>query len=431
MSKAPIAQTAARLAPGLDGAAALRRIAAPTMKSDGLANFDVGAQLPYPFAMIHESSEVGFRHLIEFKLAERALGTDNPMSLALFEHRVLTFRQWAQGHLRGHHLDAFNADLRESVKYALYPFEKAGLAATKLSRVAQVPDAARVVACFSGINDFLNELASRGTLTAVQRSAMETFQRMLAVTPHQVADWEELVAYLAEHAKKISADAAKLHKLLEQQATAKPGSSLAKSLPKKINEVSGFRNKIKGFLGEIYLANWHRWHEQLEFAFQNAQRMARFEMSPGYEAVRISGGLKIDGREAWDAAVLLINRRERSVVLHTAAQVKVEKELSALKQIIRDRLREVGKDKSIPRVEVLINGRWEKFVLQKLPDGAETERFIFAAQGAKTYERHMRRLEGHMLQSRVMEMDIPYTGFDNLSHQLMFAVEAMVKAKIF
>jgi hypothetical protein len=171
--------------------------------------------------------------------------------------------------------------------------------------------------------------------------------------------WEPLLAYLRRHAPAI----ARRVRAVEQARAAfvaaeAQGSPAAvevarRALRSATERLAGNRSKLQGMLAEIYVTHWKTWRDQVE-AYRDlaeaeiAHRPGRWEVRP------VAGDLRLDGKEVWDEAILLVRTDVDPGLaeIFLAAQFKAEKQDTALEQVLHDAAREFrpGKRTSTPVV---------------------------------------------------------------------------------
>ena len=191
--------------------------------------------------------------------------------------------------------------------------------------------------------------------------------------------------------------------------------------------LGGYLYPIRGELAEIYLHHWPDWRVQLSGLQELATASAR-KLGKDWQVKSFSAGVLIDGKKAWDEGILLIKAPTSSdrfprAALHTAAQVKVEKELTALEQTIKDHIREIGTSMQPPTLSILEGGYRRDFILEALPPDIEVLRYVFNARGGRLSATEVARLRAWNLQVTQMPLDISIEEFDALAQQIMYAAE--------
>jgi hypothetical protein len=282
-----------------------------------------------------------------------------------------------------------------------------------------------------GFFDRLRSIAALGepNWTAAQRLLMTGRRKLLSTLGGQWADaWEPTFAYLRDNAINIapriravrSAEAALDAARTSGSATAIRAAERAVETARQ--RVDGYLSPVKGRLGEAYVPRWDAWKIQMEGFLEVAQREARAS-GRGWEAQRVVGGLRLDGAEAWDEAILLVNRRTGHAKLFLAAQYKVEKQVSALTQIENDILRETTSAAGrLPRVT--FDG--EAFELTPMPVGKPSHRFVFNAAGGRFSSRDIDRLRAAGIEVNQLNLDISVAEFDQVARTLIDVVSEIV-----
>jgi hypothetical protein len=239
--------------------------------------------------------------------------------------------------------------------------------------------------------------------------------------------WGELAALCHRNRVRMAEDARSLRALREQADALPAGTAARRAVETRMTrEFSGLRWAVRVLLGELYLRHWPRWQHELAELMADANRIARHDLGTGWHAERFAGRIRIDGLEAWDEAVLLLNRSDRAAALHTCAQIKVENVVSAFKQMVNDVARQTGRKVTPPTIQLFEDGRWVTYAHRPLPPGVDSYRYVFFAGGGRIRESHLRQLERAQLSARAFELDLSLQGFDALALEVMAAIERMV-----
>ena len=101
---------------------------------------------------------------------------------------------------------------------------------------------------------------------------------------------------------------------------------------------------VRGLLGEAYALMSKIWLKEKEKLLREAEELA-LKRGPGWTAqymTQLEHAIEIGGREGPDGVVVLINHNTGEVMLHAVAQVKIEKTISAFKQLYTDLRRFLG-----------------------------------------------------------------------------------------
>lgn len=224
---------------------------------------------------------------------------------------------------------------------------KAGTAAFEAAQSGTVAKVQRL-----GINRIREALADR--TTAVKARIAEAFDMLTSVIgPSHTEGWDAAWAYLAKNGQGISEAEEAYAGLL---ARAQKGESVADELKSAAARRNGYRSKVKGTLGEAYATRCSELADLRDAFFELAQHRVdelnklakRSSSGRRWKVITAKGDIRIDGLEAWDEAVLIVEELRPGMTglpkaeLVMAAQYKVEKEVSALNQIRRDAGREAG-----------------------------------------------------------------------------------------
>lgn len=285
--------------------------------------------------------------------------------------------------------------------------------------------------------NFLDRLRSvaalgAGQWTGTHRQLMRGCRKLLKVLGGQWADgWEPTFRYLRENAVRIAPAVRRVRAAEAALVGArKTGPAIAvraaeEELRSARKVVGGYASKVKGSLGEAYVPNWADWTIQMDSYLELAAREAR--SLPGtWEARRIVGELRIDGAEAWDEAILLINRDTRppQAKLFLAAQYKVEKHDSALEQVRNDVLRETATASgNLPRVSYREDGVPQiPLALTPMPVGKRSHRYVFNAEGGKVSATEIDRLRAAGIEVNQLNMDVTLDELDRVAQTLLDVV---------
>ena len=303
----------------------------------------------------------------------------------------------------------------------------------RAAQVSHVPDPGAVL-LFRGFLDRLRAVAALGDgkWDHAQRLLMTGRRKLLAAVGGEWAGgWEATFTYLRNHATKIAARARTLRsaqKALDDLR--KSGTATTTALRAAEDDVrragralDGFLSKVKGLLGEAYVPRWKTWNLMMDGYLEVARREAR-ALGRGWEPQRVVGGLWVDGAEAWDEAILLVNRQTGEAKLFLAAQYKVEKQVSALKQAQNDLGREtaIGADK-LPTVTFTVDDVVQSgFKLTPMPVGKASHRFVFNAAGGRVSAADIERLRQAGIEVHQLHLDVSVAEFDQVGRALVDVV---------
>lgn len=284
----------------------------------------------------------------------------------------------------------------------------------------------------------LRDVAARGPAgwTSEQRSLLRGYRKLRAVLGSQWADgWETTFRHLRENAVGIAGAGRELRSAVSALDEARAGGSavLVRAAEARVQRARrrahGHLSRIKGHLGEAYVPRWSAWQIQVDGFLDLARReVAR---RPGHwEVRRVTGDLRIGGRQAWDEAVLLVRRdvSPPSAELFLAAQFKVEKRVSALRQVHDDARRETALVRhTAPVVLSFRSGdAIENVVLSPPGAGTASHRYVFNAAGGRFSAADVARLRQAGLDVNQLSLDVSVGEFDAVAEALMDVVSATV-----
>jgi hypothetical protein len=309
---------------------------------------------------------------------------------------------------------------------------KVGARAAKVSRGAD----AGTALLYHGFLDRLRSVAALGASgwTDAQRLLMVGRRKLLATLTGRWEDgWEPTFAYLRDHAVNIAARARELKAaeaaLAQVKTSGTPAAIVAaeQAVSEASSRVAGYLSKVKGLLGEAYVPLWRNWKVQMDSWLEVAQREAK-ALGRGWEAQRVVGNLRIDGSEAWDEAILLVNRETKQVKLFLAAQYKVEKQVSAITQAQNDALRETATGSGkLPQVSFILDGEtYRGFALTPMPAGKTSHRYVFNASGGDFSATDIARLRAAGIEVNQLNLDISVPEFDQVARTLIDVVADIV-----
>lgn len=306
-------------------------------------------------------------------------------------YQVVAFRMDA--------IDSFMADaLRKSAK-ALPNNVKKRAEALLRQRIAAIK--AQTAADISK----LTEKAKVGRLSQLEAELLKDlrkFKRLVQFSDTEV--WHPIMKYLSDNGAKM------------QRAT----NGLSRKQAMKALE--GYRSKLKGLLGEPYSLRSPAWIARRRRHLREAWKAAK-RLGPDYEVIKVAGEIKLNSKETWDEVILIVKKAGRAgeapeAIVHTAAQTKVEKQISAVEQILQDRLRESGL--SIYQPSLLeITGQKVAFVIRPNPEGISAFRYILHAQGGRLSKKSAQRLADAGIAVDKLELDMTIEQFNRLADHLI------------
>jgi len=268
---------------------------------------------------------------------------------------------------------------------------KAGTVAYSAARSGTAARISRVA------SDRLRAAAADRSTAAATRAADAVDMMTSVIGPSHTEGWDAAFNSLAENLQRIK-------EVEERYVAAKaavasghgPIAAAQEELTKALEQRQGLHSKLKGFLGEAYTSRCQEFLDLRE-AFEDLARhrvealnaRARAVRSDvQWEVVPIRGDIKIDDLESWDEAVLIVEKLRpgmtglpRAQVVMTA-QYKVEKRVSALNQITRDRPRELGDVTQAARLSFTdTSGARRAYQLLPSTPATQPKRFFFNASG--------------------------------------------------
>jgi hypothetical protein len=157
----------------------------------------------------------------------------------------------------------------------------------------------------------------------------------------------------------------------------------------------------------------------LREAVKAAKRLGR-----EYAVISVSGTIKLNGKETWDEAILIIKNagakgEAPEAILHTAAQTKVERRISAVDQSIRDRLREGGLETYQPSLLEIEGENAVAFVLRPNPEAVTVSRYLLHAEGGKVSKTAIQRLIAAGMSLEKLELDITIEQLNRIADHLI------------
>jgi hypothetical protein len=285
--------------------------------------------------------------------------------------------------------------------------------------------------------DRVRQVAARGqkSWSESERDLIRGFRKLrTALEGDWEEGWEPVFAYLRRHAPGM-AERVRAQRAAESavEQVRKTGSvtavRAAEEAARRARRSSGADlSKLKGLLGEAYVPRWHEWKLQVQGYAEIAQREAK--ALPGRWEVRpVVGGLFIDGAEAWDEAILLVNRDTNQVKLFLAAQYKVEKRVSALGQIENDVLRETATSAGrLPQVTFREDGRLSAPLhLTPMPSGKPSHRLLFNAEGGAVSATAIERLRATGITVDQLNLDVSVAQFEAVARSMLDALADVVQ----
>jgi hypothetical protein len=267
---------------------------------------------------------------------------------------------------------------------------------------------------------------------ARQLDLLPAFRKLSSVIgPNFDEAWAPVFEYLAKNETGIAQAMEKLKNARGPEAIAQAAKS-----------VQGYHSKIKGLLGEAYVRRWKDWRDMKRglknLAMARVRELNRAARADGQGVIWSlldvpPGKIRLEGQETWDEALLIVEEARsgapyRRVEVFATAQVKVEKNLSALTQSWKDELREGAffSKKAVPTLPVLSvenkgGGMDRFFVVPPDPDHRPI-RWAFAPEGVKIAKEDVELLKRAGLQVITREIDRPIADFNVVADGLMHSL---------
>ncbi|MDP3161674.1 MAG: hypothetical protein Q8N31_16795, partial [Reyranella sp.] len=180
-------------------------------------------------------------------------------------------------------------------------------------------------------------------------------------------------------------------------------------------------------------ARWPPLQRAVKESLDDARTVAH-NLGGNWEALHVVGDIKINGKDAYDQAVILVNWHDNSVIVHTAVQIKAERgKLSVFEQLGNDIRRERVDVSKLPAAmneaasgrvtgpvgSFAIDGRTEAFKLVLPLDGMETQRYVAFAEGATLGRAEAKELADLGVEVMAMPVDLSMNSLDALAIQVM------------
>ncbi|MDP2330956.1 MAG: hypothetical protein Q8M19_09710 [Reyranella sp.] len=244
--------------------------------------------------------------------------------------------------------------------------------------------------------------------------------------------WKRVVERLQKNPEKIAEEGKKLRdamRRLEDMAESPERTALLDT----VKSARGIQSSIKGMLCEIYAARWPPLQRAVKESLDDARTVAH-NLGGNWEALHVVGDIKINGKDAYDQAVILVNWHDNSVIVHTAVQIKAERgKLSVFEQLGNDIRRERVDVSKLPAAmneaasgrvtgpvgSFAIDGRTEAFKLVLPLDGMETQRYVAFAEGATLGRAEAKELADLGVEVMAMPVDLSMNSLDALAIQVM------------
>lgn len=175
--------------------------------------------------------------------------------------------------------------------------------------------------------------------------------------------------------------------------------------------------RLKGLLGELFVANWDGWRLIRQGYEEMAERLAA-KLGPGWEAVTVSGHMYLGGLQVWDEAILLVRRggNPPEAKLFLAMQVKVAQVATALDQTLNDTIRELAA-RDLRVVLPDAGERW--FRLTPLPPDMSSYRWVANAGGGEIPTKDVLRLFEERTAVHQYTLPVSFDEFEEITDRLL------------
>lgn len=189
----------------------------------------------------------------------------------------------------------------------------------------------------------------------------------------------------------------------------------------------GHLSKVKSLLFEAYVGFSKVWARRMVAVLRAAEKKEAARLGPEWKATRVKGGLRyMNGRETWDEAILLIHidasGTHTKAIVFATAQIKAEKDISVIHQILIDVLRETdslrqgdsilrGGGSTLPNILQYEHHSVAQAVeLLPHPSGRPITRFVAHTAGARIPESQLKTLAQRGMAADVLELEISVEG---------------------
>jgi hypothetical protein len=409
----------------------------------------IGGSVPGPLVLLMRQSGEAFDAVTRFtRASERLRVSADEAALAAFRREAEVLEDLAPKLP----LEERNALLAE-LRLRRAPYEPPAPAATTeaitrpkagtaLENAVRGAEASRLQAAASV--RLRRAAADRGSAAAIEKS--DAIDRIGGVIGGAEGDgWQPAYEYLTTNAQAIAQAEQRYSAAIDALAKGQgPKAQLEKELADALTARRGFHSKLKGILGEAYASRCGEWLDLRDAFFELAthrvgqlNRAAR-RVDPDnpvlWEVVSAKGRLYIDSLEAWDEAVLIVERlrpgmnRLPRAELVVAAQYKVEKRVSALKQIAHDAEREAGAP-GAPAIftQVLENGAKRSYQLIPPAGTSQPTRFLFNAEGGTVSAAEVARFTQGKLRAQQGTLRASVGQFGLVADEMLAATAAFVR----
>lgn len=204
----------------------------------------------------------------------------------------------------------------------------------------------------------------------------------------------------------------------------------------------GHLSKVKSLLFEAYVGFSRVWARRMVAVLRAAEKEAA-RLGPEWKATRVKGGLRyMNGRETWDEAILLIqidaSGTHTKAIVFATAQIKAEKDISVIHQILKDVLRETdslrqgdsilrGGGSTLPNILQYEHHSVAQAVeLLPHPIGRPITRFVAHTAGARIPESQLKSLAQRGMAADVLELEISVEELNKLAEAFIQAILTFV-----
>lgn len=188
--------------------------------------------------------------------------------------------------------------------------------------------------------DQMRELARKPVLALVEAETLAGYRLLTAVLGDEWnAAWDAAYTYLAAHTESLRLHIARLKQATAAAAAAGDSGFAATAAQAELdsarNAFGGQLSNLRGAIFEAYVSRWDGWLQEVNRVMRLAeQELAK--LPAGWRVERVVGGMRLNGKQVWDEAILLVeDGGRRHARLFMAAELKNEETLSAPDQIIR------------------------------------------------------------------------------------------------
>lgn len=410
----------------------------------------IGGSVPRPLVLLMRQSEEAFDAVTRFtKASERLRVSADEAALAAFRREAEVLEELAPKLPLAERTELL-AELRLR-RAAFEPPAPSGATTEAITRpkpgtglynALRSDEASRLQAATSV--RLRKAAADRTGAAAIEKS--DAIDRISGVIGGAEEDgWQPAYEYLAQNAEAIARAEQRYGAAVDALGKGQgPAAALERELTAAANARRGYHSKLKGLLGEAYASRCGEWLDLRDAFFELAthrvgqlNRAAR-RIDPDnpvlWDVVSAKGALYIDKLEAWDEAVLIVERlrpgmnRLPRAELVVAAQYKVEKRVSALTQIAHDTAREAGAP-GAPAIfsHVLDNGARRSYQLIPPTGTSQPTRFLFNAEGGAISKSQVAQFTQGKISAQQGTLDASVEQFGLVADEMLAAAAALAR----